>query len=123
MEIKKIILSAIILIIVDSVYLHLFSNFYGNIVNSIQNKPMKVKIYSAIICYLFLVFGLNYFILNKNESLLSAFLLGIVIYGVFESTNMAIFENWGLLPFLLDTIWGGLLFLITTYISYKLLKI
>jgi uncharacterized membrane protein len=45
-----------------------------------------------------------------------AFLLGIVIYGVYETTNYALFKDWSILTVIIDTLWGGTLFAITTYI-------
>jgi uncharacterized membrane protein len=45
-----------------------------------------------------------------------AFLLGIVIYGVYETTNYALFKNWSILTVFMDTLWGGILFASTCYI-------
>jgi uncharacterized membrane protein len=75
---------------------------------------------SAILCYFFLVFGLYYFIIKDRRPIIDAFLLGLVIYMVYETTNKAIFKNWTWLTVLLDGVWGGVLFATTTYITYKL---
>lgn len=40
----------------------------------------------------------------------------IIIYGVYETTNYALFKNWSILTVIIDTLWGGLLFASTTYI-------
>ena len=45
-----------------------------------------------------------------------ASILGWVIYGVYESTNLAVFKKWDLKTVLVDGIWGGILFGLTTYI-------
>ena len=37
--------------------------------------------------------------------------------------NKALFKNWTWITVLIDGIWGGLLFLLTTLISYKVFKI
>ena len=59
---------------------------------------------------------LNIFILNENKiSYIKSFLLGIFVYMVYDGTNLATFKNWTLL-FITDVIWGGILFLLTTYI-------
>jgi uncharacterized membrane protein len=70
----------------------------------------------AAICYILLITGINYFIIKPRKSVSDAFLLGIIIYGVFETTNYALFKNWSLLTVLIDTLWGGLLFAGTTYV-------
>ena len=59
-----------------------------------------------------------YFIIYKKGSYLDAFLLGFFIYGVYETTNMAIIKNWDYRIGLIDLSWGGFLFLITSYL-YK----
>ena len=55
-------------------------------------------------------------IIKPHKSVSEAFLLGIVIYGVYETTNYALFKNWSILSVIIDTLWGGLLFASTTYI-------
>ena len=109
----------LIMLLVDSVYLTSTSKFYNSIVKSIQGSDIKMRILGAFLCYLILAFGLYYFILRKKESIFNAFVLGFVIYGVFETTNYAIFRKWKLSAVFLDTLWGGILFAITTYITYN----
>ena len=47
----------------------------------------------------------------------------MVIYAVFELTNLALFKNWFMLSVIIDTLWGGILFALTTAIVYKLQQI
>jgi len=112
----SILFTAIIFVCIDSLYLTLMSSYMLNQVKSVQGSPLKMNFLAAIICYLFLVFGLYYFIIKPKRSIRDAFLLGVVIYSVFELTNMAIFKNWSIFTVLLDTLWGGVLFGTTTYL-------
>ena len=80
--------------------------------------PLKMELLPTIACYIILVSSLYYFVINKKGSYLDAFLLGFFIYGVYETTNMAIFKDWSYKVGLIDLSWGGFLFLITTYL-YK----
>lgn len=112
----SILFTAIIFVCIDSLYLTLMSSYMLNQVKSVQGSPLKMNFLAAIICYLFLVFGLYYFIIKPKRSIRDAFLLGVVIYSVFELTNMAIFSNWSIFTVLLDTLWGGVLFGTTTYL-------
>uniref|UniRef100_A0A6C0F697 DUF2177 family protein n=1 Tax=viral metagenome TaxID=1070528 RepID=A0A6C0F697_9ZZZZ len=112
----SILFTAIIFVCIDSLYLTLMSPYMLNQVKSVQGSPLKMNFLAAIICYLFLVFGLYYFIIKPKRSIRDAFLLGVVIYSVFELTNMAIFKNWSIFTVLLDTLWGGVLFGTTTYL-------
>lgn len=107
-----------IMLLIDIIYLKSISLYFGKQISMIQNSPMILNIPSTILCYLFLGFGLYYFIIRENKSLLDAFLLGLVIYGVFETTNKALFSKWKWFTVLIDTIWGGILFTLTMYV-YK----
>lgn len=122
MNIKQIIISGVIMLLLDSVYLSIFKNFFNNIVNDIQNSKIKFKILGAVLCYIFLIFGLNYFIIDQKKPFLDAFLLGIVIYAVYETTSYALLDKWPLKAVILDTMWGGVLFTLTYFLTLKTLK-
>jgi uncharacterized membrane protein len=113
---KTILLSALLLISIDAVYIYLTSGLFQKVILSIQGSPLQMNIYGAILCYACLVLGLNYFILNAKKGIMDAFILGIVIYGVYETTNLALFKKWPSYMVVLDTLWGGILFASTTYI-------
>jgi len=112
-------LSAIIFVTLDYFYLGLMRGYFENQVKIVQGSPLKINLLGAIICYIFLITGLNYFIIKPNKSIQDAFLLGIVIYAVFETTNLALFQKWSWLTVFLDTLWGGVLFALTTYLVSK----
>jgi uncharacterized membrane protein len=112
----KLLVSAIVFVFIDSIYLNLVSNYFSNQIKIIQGSPIKLNFLATLLCYIFLIFGINYFIIKPNRSIQDAFLLGLVIYGVFETTNMALFAKWSWLTVIMDTLWGGILFALTTYI-------
>ena len=112
----KLLITAIVFVIIDSIYVNLIKNYFSNQIISVQGSPIKLNIPATILCYIFLIVGINYFIIKPNRSIQDAFLLGIVIYGVFETTNMALFAKWSWLTVIIDTLWGGILFGLTTYI-------
>lgn len=108
--------SAIVMVTIDYFYLYLFKGYFDNQVKKVQGSPISMNYLAAAICYIFLVLGLNYFIIKPRRSVQDAFLLGLVIYGVYETTNWALFKNWSIFTVILDTLWGGTLFAATTYI-------
>jgi len=120
MNLRLILLSSIIFVAVDAFYLTYMTKFFNELIRNIQGTKIKFRFLGASICYFFLIFGLNYFILSENKTPFDAALFGLVIYGVYESTNYTIFDKWNLTALTLDTLWGGLLFYITTYLTYKL---
>ena len=115
-NIKKLLLSIIIFIVLDSIYLYLFSPHFKQQIFDVQNSQLEFNFIPAVICYFVLIFGLNYFILQRDNNILDAVLLGLVIYSVYETTNMTIFKNWNIKSVLIDSIWGGILFGLTTFI-------
>lgn len=125
LNLKLFISSAIILLLIDSIYLWGFSTYFSKLIQTIQKQPLVMNYLGVVICYILLIIGLNYFVLQNNslktkDKIKNAFILGIVIYGVYDSTNHAIFNKWDLKTLLLDTIWGGILLSLTTYISLQL---
>jgi uncharacterized membrane protein len=108
--------SAIIFITIDFVYLNVMKGYFDNQIKLIQGTPIKMNYLGAAICYILLIVGINYFIIKPRKSVSDAFLLGIVIYGVYETTNYALLKDWSFLTVIIDTLWGGLLFASTTYI-------
>ena len=116
----RLLISAIVFVSLDFIYLSIFKNYFLNQMKKIQGMHVSVNYFSMVLCYIFLIFGINYFIIKPNKSANDAFLLGLVIYGVYESTNYALFKKWNILMVFIDTLWGGILFGSTTYITYKL---
>jgi uncharacterized membrane protein len=118
MMIKTLLITAIVMLLLDSVYLSIFSEFFNNVVQQVQGSRIKFKLSGAILCYMLLIGGLYYFIISRNKSVKEAFILGIVIYGVYESTTYALLDKWSPQAVLIDTLWGGILFALTTAITY-----
>ena len=108
--------SAIVFISIDFIYLNVMNGYFDNQIRMVQGSPIKMNYLGAALCYIFLIAGINYFIIKPKKSISDAFLLGIVIYGVYETTNLALLKNWSILTVIIDTLWGGILFASTTYI-------
>jgi uncharacterized membrane protein len=120
-KLSNLLVSAIVFVFIDFIYLNLIKDYFNNQIKLVQGSTIKMNILATLLCYIFLIFGINYFIIQPNRSIQDAFLLGLLIYGVFETTNMALFSKWAWLTVLIDTLWGGILFALTTFII-KLLR-
>ena len=44
-------------------------------------------------------------------------MFGISIYGTYDLTNYAILDKWNLKAVVMDTLWGGILFSLTRYLT------
>ena len=115
MNIKLIGLTGVILFIIDYIFItSYFGGEYHVLIKSIQKSKMEVNIFSAIIAYAFLIGELYYFIIKDRRSVVDAAILGSLTYGIYAWTIYALLKNWTLKVAVIDTIWGGVLFGLTT---------
>lgn len=125
---KKFLTVLVILLIIDVPVLYNFmAKDWANMIQKIQQKPMKVKLTFAFITYLFMTAAIVLFVLprvsNDNiirDSILVGGTLGLIIYAIFDLTNLSIIQNYDFNIAVTDIFWGFLLFSITTYI-YKII--
>lgn len=105
-----------ITLVVDIVFLMLISKKISTIISKIQGSPLKLNVIYALLVYLFVCVQIYSFIIVPKASLQQAFLLGLSTYAIFEFTTMAIFKGWSYQMVIIDTLWGGILYSLTTYI-------
>jgi len=120
MTYKMILVASIIFILLDIIFLYLNARTFEKQITQVQSTPLKIRYEPAIICYIFLILGLYYFILREHKTPNEAFILGMVIYGVYETTTYATLQKWRLETVVKDTLWGGILFYLTTFLTYKI---
>lgn len=128
-----ILLSISALLVFDFIYVASVSVFYKRSVKAIQRgEDMKLNIFPGIVCYVIMTIGLIFIIitqLSRYGSLRSLSqinklkyalrfggVVGFVIYGVFNTTNLAIFKRYSVPLAVIDIIWGSLLYTIATYV-------
>ena len=117
------IVSSILLVLIDAVYLSMIGkSAFEKTVSAIQGSKLVVNMPPAIFTYILMAIILNYFIISANKLAFDAFILGFCVYGIFDFTNLAIFKNYTLKTAIMDTLWGAILFYVTTLITYKIKK-
>ena len=119
----KLLIAAILFVSIDYLYLSNVKGYFDKQLIRIQNEPVKLNLLAAILCYIFLIAGLYYFVLKNNKPVIDAAILGLVIYMVYETTNKAIISKWDWTTVLIDGVWGGILFGLTTYLTYKIIDL
>ena len=117
---NELVLILFIMLLLDGLYLSLIKDQFSHMIIGVQKVVMTIKYLPAAVVYALMVFGLYYFIISKNKSVLDAFLLGVLVYGVYDMTNYATIKKWSLKIALMDMLWGGVLFGLTTYLVYRL---
>jgi len=97
----------VLLILLDFPYLSLIASKYV--------QPLGTRTYvGCFIAYLLLALGIQQFALGDPKK---AAILGLVIYGVFDSVNMAMIPGYPLDLATVDVVWGSLLLSVVTYLT------
>jgi uncharacterized membrane protein len=122
-DIKMLLIILLIFLVIDiPMITYINGKMYQIQFNRINNGPMNVNLrtyISAGICYLLLVFGIYHFAVKQN-SVSNGAILGLVIYGIYNTTNLATINNYGIKESIVDTVWGTILCTLITYLSIKL---
>jgi len=119
------VLSIIILLVLDLLWIVFFmNNKYQTQVMDIQGSVMNINKLMAFAAYTLMVIGLVVFVIPNirkeyrlKDSLLYGFLFGIIVYGVYDFTNHAIFDKWNTKLAFIDILWGGFVYFISSYIG------
>lgn len=120
-NIRSILIIAFLMLSIDGIYLTFIGKpFFQKLVQNVQHSSLKVNLSAALFTYFLLILALYYFIISQNKTPFDAFILGFCIYGVFDFTNIAIFKNYDFKTGMIDTLWGGILFYIITFLFQKI---
>lgn len=115
---ERYIFASILFLILDIIYLKLNERMFHNQVIDVQRVIIQPNYSAMIMTYLLLFFTISYFIIRPHREIGEAFLLGFLVNGIFEFTNMSIFKKWELKTAIIDTLWGGILFALVTKGTY-----
>ena len=113
---------SLILLLLDMIYLHIFSKQLINQIINVQQQSFKINNISLLLCYLLLTLGAYYFVILKHLSAFETFFLGCFVYGIYDLTNHATLRRWKWSTVLLDTLWGGTLLVSTRYLFRQIVK-
>lgn len=103
--------TVIVLILIDLCWLGTAGIFGRVMMERIQGTPLQMRYGAGLIVYLFLAY-----LLLQTRSYRDAFMMGAAVYGVYEFTNLAVFEQWDWKFAVADTMWGGVLLVCARYI-------
>lgn len=100
------------LIISDFIWLgFIASNLYKNQLGDLMKNSFSLL--PAIVVYVLITFGILVFILplitqiNYITAFIYGAFFGLVLYGVYDLTNLSIIKNWPLLLTFVDIVWGS----------------
>lgn len=102
---------------------------FGKMILSIQREPMRLRIIPAILCYLVLAFGIAYFVMPNirddhvaEDAARWGLVWGVMVYAVYDLTNLATLSNYEVKTACIDVIWGGVLGFMTVLCTQYTVK-
>ena len=113
----------LMVLLIDFLWLTLNRTRYDTLVKNVQGVSVRMNYVGAILSYLCVIGLLIFYAFplareksgNKVvTSIMIGGFLGMLSYGIFNATNIAIFEKYDWSIALLDTLWGSVLFTIAT---------
>lgn len=112
-------------IVIDMVWLGLVARtFYQKHLGFIM-APSPNWI-AAIIFYLLFIAGLLFFVVlpglkddSLKKGLLRAVMFGLITYGTYDLTNLAVVKDWPVIVTVVDMIWGMVLSVIVGFVGLK----
>ena len=98
-------------------FIYLNFNKYQNLISSFKSKSFSIFLIYLIFHYISLLISYKIFIINKKYSVREALYFGFLIYSFLNFVNFIIFNNLSFKLFILDSLWGGLLYALTLYLN------
>jgi len=121
---NSIIILFVLLMLVDiPMVRYLYQTTYSGMFAKINSgtNTSTTRLYTAgVIVYLLMAIGLYVFVISSSTDLsfmytiLKGALLGVILFGVYDLTNVATIPAFGIKEAAIDTVWGGTLFAIVT---------
>lgn len=115
---RGLVLSGGLFTLIDSLYLGVLRrkhhvDYFQNNIN--QGRPFQNRYFLllAVLVWFLLGFGIEAFVLPNtttvSDAIVKGGLLGFIIYGVYDLTNLATINRWTVLFSVQDILWGTIL--------------
>ena len=123
---KQFFIVLLAILVMDAIWLGVIAKKgYQETIMNVQGSKLKMRIWPLIFLYPLMAWCINTFVL-KNDSVKKedkwkyGALLGLLIYGVYNGTNHAIFNDWNLETSIKDTLWGPFVIGAATWFATKM---
>lgn len=117
---NNVVIPSVVFIVLEAVYLFLNKNFLGKILGkseSMYDSTSSMKTVGFIVHLFVELFALVYFLILGFSTVMNAFIFGVVLQGYTSSINYATVKDWSVKHSIVCTLWKGILFALTVYIS------
>lgn len=127
MDISAIIKTTAVYLAIDLLYLGVLQRkkIHG-FFSHLTGAPLSVKYVPAAMAWGLLGWGLQHFVLSKSistrDAMVQGALLGLLVYGVYDMTNLATLPRWTWSFSLADTLWGMIVMALVVYVRRQWVK-
>ncbi len=115
--------TALAALLVDIPYLWMRLDFHRTFFMSVQQSPLNMRIIPAVFVYVLFAVALVFVALKPAASLKDAAvrgaLVGAVMYGFYDATNLATLTGWTWNMAIVDILWGATAGALVASIMYK----
>ena len=121
---KLYLIALLVFFIIDMIWLGLVAkNFYRSKIGFLMKT--NINWVAAIIFYFLFIAGLVFFVLSPaiekrslSYAIMAAIFYGLLTYSTYDLTNLATLKDWPLLVTIVDIIWGMILSVSVSLITY-----
>ena len=118
--------AALVVLILDALWVYfVMTPRYKAMIKEIQRgTPLRLRAPAAVLAYGFMIIGLLVFCVRDEDAPVKAAmrgaLFGFVLYGLYDSTNAAVFDRFDISLAVLDVVWGAFVYGLATGIAASL---
>jgi uncharacterized membrane protein len=110
-----ILVASVCFFLLDSLWFRIAGGFFRSEIASLitiaADGTWQVRITPAILAYIFMGLGTVFFVLSQATSLgtaaLYGALFGLISFGIYDMTNLALLSGWTIRFALVDILWGS----------------
>lgn len=107
------------IILLDIIWFSFSFKMYNKQIEDVQKSKSSINLYYAFITYILITLGLLFIInITKASStktkdlIINCGIFGLLTYGIYDFTSLAIYKDYSLGVGIVDTIWGGVVCMI-----------
>jgi uncharacterized membrane protein len=114
----------VIYIVIDMVWVIGAGKMHSNMVEKVQKKPLKVNLLAASLYYLMApllyIFVIKPYAKTTSDVLKIAITCSLLMFGTFDLTNRAIFQDYSWSYTAMDISWGVFSITLACFLTYKI---
>ncbi len=117
-----------LLMVIDYLWINILNkkfylkSFKG--IGRVDEKGWNIWFFPGLLSWMLIIFGIVFFVFNlasnNTEFFLYGAAMGFLIYGIYDTTNLATLKNYSKSFALIDTLWGTLLCGLISLILYRI---